>query len=105
MRLSAFGKGIDESKTHLILSLFLMNILRLNVQFKCQIMEYSPNFGFCKILEKKKQKSKKKQQVAVKKSNVATSVEECRVIIPKSQHLMTRVATSESNQVLSCNIS
>ena len=39
----------DESKTHLILSPFFMNFLRHNVQFKCQIMEYSPKFGFCMI--------------------------------------------------------
>ena len=34
----------DESKTHLI--------LKLNVQFKCQIMEYSPKFVFSRNLEK-----------------------------------------------------
>ena len=44
----------DESKTHLILSPFFMNILRLNVEFKFQIIEYSPKFVFCKNLEKKK---------------------------------------------------
>ena len=38
----------DESKTHLILSPFFMNILRLNVEFKFQIIEYSPKFVFCK---------------------------------------------------------
>ena len=29
----------DESKTHLVLSPFLVNILKLNAPFKCQIME------------------------------------------------------------------
>ena len=43
----------DKSKTHLILSPFFMNILRLNVQFKCQIMEYLPKFVFCRNLEKR----------------------------------------------------
>ena len=43
----------DESKTHLILSPFFMNILRLNVQLKCQIMEYSPKFVFSRNLEKR----------------------------------------------------
>ena len=52
---------IDESKTHLILSPFFINILRLNVQLKCQIMEYSPKSVFCRILEKK-QEAKKQEK-------------------------------------------
>ena len=43
----------NESKTHQILSPFFMNILRLNAQFKCQIIEYSPKFVFCRNLEKR----------------------------------------------------
>ena len=43
----------DESKTHLILSPFFMNILRLNVKFKYEIIEYSPKFVFCRNLEKR----------------------------------------------------
>ena len=39
-----------------------MNILRLNVQFKCQIMEYSPKFGFYRILEKRRKKNQEKTE-------------------------------------------
>ena len=49
----------DESKTHIILNQFFMNILKLNVVFKCQIMEYLPKFVFCRNLEKRNGKAKK----------------------------------------------
>ena len=48
---------VDESKTHLILS--FMNILRVNVQHKYQIIEYSPKFVFCGNLEKRNRKLRK----------------------------------------------